>query len=159
MAISAEKRQFTIKPQPLTAAAFAPYGRVVQDEREDLQMQEGKFTARLMTVDRAPESIDRINRHLDHSQMFVPLRGDPTLLIVAPPDVSMAGFDASKIVGFRTDGTQTVIFHPGTWHIEPRALGKDACQVINVQTDVFREHTELLHLEEDCNVNVRLELD
>jgi ureidoglycolate hydrolase len=111
-----------------------------------------------MTVRRAPDTIDRINRHLDHSQMFVPLAGDPTVLIVAPPDVPMQRFDAGRIAAFRTDGTQTVIFHPGTWHIEPRALGKDECNVINVQTDIFREHTELLHLEEDCGVRVRLEI-
>jgi ureidoglycolate hydrolase len=120
-------------------------------------MQEGRFTARLMTVSRAPQTLDRINRHLDHSQMFVPLRGDPTVLIVAPPDVPVDGFDASKIAAFVTDGTQPVIFHPGTWHIEPRALGKDTCQVVNVQTDVFRLHTQLIHLD-DLGVTVRLEV-
>ena len=158
MAATSALKQVTVKAQPLAPEAFAPYGRVVEAERQELIMTEGKFTARLMTVRRAPDTIDRINRHLDHSQMFVPLAGDPTVLIVAPPDVPMQRFDAGRIAAFRTDGTQTVIFHPGTWHIEPRALGKDECNVINVQTDIFREHTELLHLEEDCGVRVRLEI-
>ena len=70
------KRSVTIKAQPLTAEAFAPYGRVVKAEREALQMEEGKFTARLMTVRRVPERIDHINMHTDHSQMFVPLAGE-----------------------------------------------------------------------------------
>ena len=159
MTATAAQQEITVKVRPLTAEAFAPYGRVVESDREDLIMQEGKFTARLMTVRRAPATIERINRHMDHSQMFVPLRGDPTVVIVAPPDVPMQPFDASKIVAFRADGTQTFIFHPGTWHIEPRALAKDECQLINVQTDVFRNHTELLHLQEDCGVTVRLEVD
>ena len=159
MAAIGEQREVVVKAQRLTPEAFAPYGRVVESDRQDLLMQEGKFTARLMTVQRAPETLDRINRHRDHSQMFVPLGGDPTVLIVAPPDVPVAGFDARRIAAFRTDGRQTVIFHPGTWHIEPRALGKDTCQVINVQTDVFRAHTDLLHLEQDCGVRVRLEVE
>ncbi len=159
MAVStADLERVTIKARPLTPEAFAPYGRVVGEPREPLLMQEGQFTARLMTVRRAPETVDRINRHLDHSQMFVPLNGDRLVVIVAPPDVPMEGFDATKIAAFVTDGKTAFLFHPGTWHIEPRALDKDACQVINVQTDVFREHTELLHLREDCNVEVRLQV-
>ena len=144
-AVEAQK-EITLHVQPLTPEAFAPYGRVVEDERQALQMQEGQFTARLMTVKRVPETVDRINRHMDHSQMFVPLNGDRTVLVVAAPDVPEEGFDAARIAAFVTDGRSTVIFHPGTWHIEPRALGKDSCQVINVQTDVFREHTELVKL-------------
>ena len=140
------QREITLKVQPLTVEGFAPFGRVVTDERESLQMQEGHFTARLMTVQRAPQTVDHINRHMDHSQMFVPLNGDRTVLVVAAPDVPEEGFDAARIAAFATDGKSTVIFHPGTWHIEPRALDKDACQVINVQTDVFREHTELVKL-------------
>lgn len=149
-------KEITVQAQPLTPEAFAPYGRVVEAERQPLHMQTGTFTARLMTVKRVPETVDRINRHMDHSQMFVPLAGDPTVVIVAPPDVPMQGFDASKIAAFKTDGRQTIIFHPGTWHIEPRALDKDECQLINVQTDVFRDYTELLHLEDDCGVRVNL---
>ena len=158
MAAVETQSEVTLRVQPLTPEAFAPYGRVVQEEREDLVMQDGKFTARLMTVQRAPETIDRINRHMDHSQMFVPLNGDRTVLIVAPPGVPMDGFDATQMAAFATDGRQTVIFHPGTWHIEPRALGKESCQVVNVQTDVFRQHTELLHLQ-DRGMTVRLEFD
>jgi ureidoglycolate hydrolase len=83
--------------------------------------------------------------HTDHSQMFVPLAGDRLVVIVARPEEPAEGFDPEKIAAFVTDGTQTFIFHPGTWHIEPRSLDKDECQVINVQTDVFRDHTTLIH--------------
>lgn len=151
-------REVTLRVQPLTAEGFAPYGRVVSDDRQPLQMQEGQFTARLMTVSRAPATVDRINRHMDHSQMFVPLEGDRTVIVVAPPDVPMEGFDPDRIAAFTTDGKTTVIFHPGTWHIEPRALEKDECRVINVQTDVFREHTELIDLAGE-GLTVRLQLD
>jgi ureidoglycolate hydrolase len=111
-----------------------------------------------MTVQRVPPTVGRINRHMDHSQMFVPLSGDRTVVVVAPPDVPMEGFDAGRIAAFVTDGRTTIIFLPGTWHIEPRALEKDACQLINVQTDVFREHTELIDLAGE-GITVHLQVD
>src|SRR5215216_2584850 len=129
--MAATQEVVTVKVQPLTAEAFAPYGRVVEDQREDLIMQGGKFTARLMTVRRVPETIDHVNMHTDHSQMFVPLNGDRQVVIVAPPDQKGSSFDSSSVAAFITNGKQTFIFHPGTWHIEPRAVDKDNCQVIN----------------------------
>jgi len=149
-----QTRPITVKVQPLTAESFAPYGRVVGADREDLLMQRGKFTARLMTVRRVPETIDHVNMHTDHSQMFVPLAGDRQVVIVAPPVQPAEGFNPSSIAAFLTNGRQTFIFHPGTWHIEPRAADKDECQVINVQTDIFREYTTLIKLD----TPVRIEL-
>jgi ureidoglycolate lyase len=112
-----QTRPITVKVQPLTAEAFAPYGRVVESDREDLLMERGKFTARLMTVRRVPETVDHVNMHTDHSQMFVHLSGDKQVVIVAPPYQPAEGFDSSTIAAFLTNGKQTFIFHPGTWHI------------------------------------------
>ena len=150
----ATQQQIAVKVQPLTAEAFAPYGRVVENDREDLIMQRGKFTARLMTVRRVPETVDHVNMHTDHSQMFVPLNGDRQVVIVAPPEQPAEGFDPSSVAAFLTNGKQTFIFHPGTWHIEPRAADKDECQVINVQTDIFREHTTLIKLEPTVRIQL-----
>ncbi len=147
MTATAERTGVTIKVQPLTAEAFAPYGRVVENDRQPLQMQDGVFTARYMTVRRVPETVDHVNMHTDHSQMFVPLGGDKLVVIVSPPDQKAESFDPTSIAAFLADGTQTFIFHPGTWHIEPRAADKDTCDVINVQTDVFQKWTTLIHLE------------
>jgi ureidoglycolate lyase len=158
MTATGQLKEVTVKAQPLTPEAFAPYGRVVQDPRQPLIMQTGQYTARLMTVERAPRTINRINMHTDHSQMFVPLRGERLVVIVAPPDVPAENFDAEQIAAFITDGATAFIFHPGTWHIEPRAMDKDSCQVINVQTDIFRDYTTLISLA-DQGLKVNLQLD
>lgn len=155
MAVAQAQPDIIVRVQPLTAEAFAPYGRVVEpDQRQPLHMKEGQYTARLMTVESLPDRVTRINRHMDHSQMFVPLGGDPFVVVVAPPDEPGQGFDASTVVAFATNGRQTVIFDAGTWHIEPRSLEKPSCQVINVQTDVSPKHTELISIEEECGVAV-----
>jgi ureidoglycolate lyase len=152
MTTTAEPKAVTLKVEPLTVEAFAPFGRVVEGPREDLIMQEGKFTARLMTVKRVPEQVNHVNMHTDHSQMFVPLNGDRLVVIVAPPEQPAEGFDPSSIKAFLTNGSQTFIFHPGTWHIEPRAADKDECQVINVQTDIFRDFTTLIDVNPPARV-------
>ena len=143
----ATSNEVTVKVQPLTAESFAPYGRVLGADREDLIRTAGQFTARLMTVRRVPETVDHVNMHTDHSQMFVPLAGEKLVVIVAPPEQPAEGFDPASIAAFLTDGTQTFIFHPGTWHIEPRAAEKEEAQVINVQTEGFREYTTLIKLD------------
>ena len=55
--------------------------------------------------------------------MFVPLSGDRQVVIVAPPEQPAEGFDPSSIASFLTNGRQTFIFHPGTWHIEVTMTG------------------------------------
>lgn len=144
----------SVKVQPMTAAAFAPYGRVLESRKENLIQQEGTFTARLMTVRHVPETVDHVNMHTDHSQMFVPLSGERLVVIVAPPEQKAETFDPASIAAFLTDGRQTFIFHPGTWHIEPRAADRDEVQVVNVQTDVFQQYTHLIH-----HAPVRIVLD
>jgi len=148
--------EIVVEAQPLTPEAYAPYGRLIGPEREALLQQEGSFTARLMTVHRVPRVVTGVNRHRDHSQTFVPLGGAPTVLIVAPPEVPFEGFDPRKIVAFVNDAGYAFTFDPGTWHTEPRALAAEACDVINIQTDVSPQHTDLVRLEEDCGVRVVL---
>ncbi|HVG97899.1 MAG TPA: ureidoglycolate lyase [Chloroflexota bacterium] len=149
-------REVVVEARPLTPEAYAPYGRLIGPQREPLLQQEGSFTAKLMTVHRVPATLTGINRHRDHSQTFVPLAGAPTVLIVAPPDVPAEGFDPERIVAFVNRDGYAFTFDPGTWHTEPRALGADSCDLINIQTDVSPLHTDLLHLEADCGVRVVL---
>ena len=156
MATTTTARTVRVKAQPITAENFAPYGRLVTVERGGLSLREGHFTARLMTVERVPQRLNRINRHLDHTQLFIPLGGAPFAIFVAPPDEPAEGFDPRKIVAFTTNGQTAVIFHVGTWHIEPRALQADTCRLINVQSNVSLENTELVAIEDELGVTVEL---
>lgn len=150
------KRSIQISTQPITAENFAPFGRLITVDHDNLSLRDGCFTARLMTVERVPPRLTRINRHLDHTQLFIPLGGAPFAVFVAPPDEPLNGFDPRKIAAFTTNGETAIVFHVGTWHIEPRAVDADSCQLINVQSNVSREHTELLSIEDELGVTVEL---
>lgn len=118
----------TIRPEPLTAAAFAPFGDVLDatgdfrpinaglchrhHDRARLDFGDGgRAGISVFNADpRAlPYSFDLIERHPDGSQAFLPMSQHPFLVIVAtsPADAPRA---------FLTSGAQGINLHRGTWH-------------------------------------------
>lgn len=154
----ASPTRVVIRAQRLTEEAFRPYGRIVGTSREPLTATDTPFAANLVHLRRVGGTIDYINRHLDHSQMFVPLLPIPVVVVVAPPEQPMIGFDPGSIVAFIADGTQAFILGVGTWHIEPRALASDHCPMVNVQTTGYRAHTEIIGFA-DSGLEIGLEID
>ena len=117
-----------IKPEPLTAAAFAPFGDVL-DASGDFRLINAGLCRRhhdRATLDFGPKGragisifkaeprslpyvFDLIERHPDGSQAFIPMSADPFLVIVATDP-------AATPRAFLTDGTQGINLHRGTWH-------------------------------------------
>ncbi len=117
-----------IKPEPLTAAAFAPFGDVLdatgdfrlinaglcQRHHDRATLDFGPAGRAGISVFKAearslPYAFDLIERHPDGSQAFLPMTADPFLVIVA------TGPDATPRA-FLTSGTQGINLHRGTWH-------------------------------------------
>ena len=119
--------------EPLTAAAFAPFGRVIEasDAAVQLDINQGHAVRydRLAEVDvvegggsgvislfRAQPLAEPVlkvfERHPLGSQSFVPLSGRPYLVAVAPP----GAFDPAAVRVFRAEGHQGVHYAKGTWH-------------------------------------------
>lgn len=118
----------TIRTEPLTADAFAPYGEVL-DATGDFRLinaglcrrhhdraaldfgPDGRagisvFKAALRAL---PYDFDLIERHPDGSQAFIPMSEHPFLVIVSD------GPDAVPRA-FLTDGAQGINLRRGTWH-------------------------------------------
>ena len=120
-------------PEPLTTAAFAPFGSVISASDDAVQIEINQRHAvrydRLAEVDvadgggTAAISIFRakplaalelkvFERHPLGSQAFVPLSGRSYLVAVAP-----AGeLDPPNIQVFRAQPDQGVQYHKGVWH-------------------------------------------
>ena len=118
----------TLKPELLTAAAFAPFGDVL-DATGDFRLINDGLCHRhhdRATLDFGPDarpglsvfhaepralpySFDLIERHPDGSQAFLPMTEHPFLVIVAtsPGHTPRA---------FLTNGAQGINLHRGTWH-------------------------------------------
>ena len=122
-----------LSPEPLTAEAFAPFGRVIEAGATavKLDINEGhavRYDA-LAAVDVADGGgrpvislfrarplgefvLKTFERHPLGSQSFVPLNGRPYLVAVAPP----GAFEPAAVRLFRAEGQQGVHYRKGTWH-------------------------------------------
>ena len=121
----------TIRTEPLTAAAFAPFGEVLEAEgapdriinrglcgrwhdRAALDFGDGRAGVSVFLAEaRAlPYLLDLLERHPDGSQAFLPMHGHPWLVTVAP--------DAGGIPGtpraFLAAPGQGINLRRGTWH-------------------------------------------
>ena len=118
----------TIRTEPLTAEAFAPFGDVLaatgdfrlinaglcrrHHDRATLDFgPEGRAGISIFNaVPRAlPYEFDLIERHPEGSQAFLPMHALPFLVIVATDP-------AATPRAFVTDGAQGINLHRGTWH-------------------------------------------
>ena len=120
-----------ISAQPLTAAAFAPYGDVLDATGDFRLINEGlcqRYHDRAK-LDFGPETsgahlgisifnaeprslpyrFDLIERHPQGSQAFLPMTANPFLVIV-----SLGPDHAPR--AFLTNGAQGINLHRGTWH-------------------------------------------
>ena len=129
-----------IRPQPLTAAAFAGFGDVIEAGGASELINRGtsrQFTdlARIdvaaeggsprISIYRAspfelPLTIAMLERHPLSSQLFMPLHGERFLIVVAQAGPAV---EVSAVRAFVTDGRQGVNYHRGTWHHPFIALG------------------------------------
>lgn len=123
-----------LSPRPLTRAAFAPFGDVIELEGAEHFAINGGTTTRFHDLARIDTSTDGgrpllslfraqptsrpfrvrlMERHPLGSQAFVPLAPRPFLVLVAPPG---APPDPSSLVLFVTQGFQGVNYARGVWH-------------------------------------------
>src|SRR5579862_10062255 len=84
---------YTVKAEPLTEEAFAPFGQVIDRGDMVMELRDGEvFHLNVLHYDRLPLRCDHLNRHHKATQALVALAGKPTLLVVAP-----AAYDFSTI--------------------------------------------------------------
>jgi len=117
--------------EPLTHAAFAPFGDVLDvtgapdkrinqgmcgryHDRATLDFADGKagislFKAKARSF---PILLDMMERHPKGSQAFIPMSMDPFVVVVAPDDNGKPGQPRA----FVTTAGQGVNYHRNTWH-------------------------------------------
>jgi len=137
-------RLILIKPVPLTAEAFAPYGDVIEASagaeqkiinhgnsiryhdlaRLDLVAGGGRPSVNIFrsTPLPRPVNIRVMERHPLSSQLFFPLSSRPYLVVVA----AKGAFETGNIRAFLAGPGQGVNYHAGVWHHYSLALKEPA---------------------------------
>lgn len=127
------KRDMTrvIPVKPLNAAAFSPFGEILDASGEPDEIINRGLCGRfhdLATIDLSdgragislfkaqprtlPYTLDMMERHPDGSQAFIPMSLDPFLVIVAPDVAGKPG----RPLAFVTAPGQGINLFRGTWH-------------------------------------------
>lgn len=123
-----------LKARPLTAAAFAPYGDVLEVPARDGEPMNQGWAQRYRDVadvdiddetgavaislvrsqaDTAPVVLRLVERHPLGSQIFMPLSANPFIVVVGPAGEVLA---PDQLLAFVTNGQQGVNYHKGVWH-------------------------------------------
>jgi len=131
-----------LRPEPLTAAGFAPYGDVIESEASGFRWINAGTAKRYETRARIevtahggrplvsifeaqprafPLPVTLLERHPWSSQAFFPLQERPFLIVVAAEGAAPL---ATRIRSFLSSGRQGVNYRPQTWHHPLLALGE-----------------------------------
>ena len=121
----------SLKIQPITRAAFAPFGEVIDTsgapdkiinqglcgryhDRATLDCSSGRVGVSLFKAEARtlPLALHMVERHPDGSQLFIPMSEHGFLVIVAP---DQNGTPAEPLAFITTPG-QAINFYRGTWH-------------------------------------------
>lgn len=130
-----------LRIRPLSKAAFAPYGDLIEADPATVRLINGGTTERFHALARAdvegegagviinifrgqprafPYKIDMMERHPHGSQSFSPLSNAPFLVVVSPDEGGRPGSPEA----FLAQGHQGVNYHRGTWHHPLMVLDK-----------------------------------
>jgi ureidoglycolate lyase len=117
----------TLVAEPISAAAFAPYGKLVEpmpdgapagDVDQALDLSGGRPRFYIMALEHRALTVSRITRHTRATQVLAAVGGGSWLLAVAPPGEASEP-DPAAIRAFLIPGTVAVLLSCGTWHAGP----------------------------------------
>jgi ureidoglycolate lyase len=148
-----------IRAEPLTEAAFAPFGQVLATGDAVMELRGGEvFHLNVLHYDRVPLRCDHLNRHHKATQALVALAGKPTLLVVAEAQYDFSTPDhLAHVRAFACDGSAGVNLSLGTWHWGPYPI-TDYVDLVNVQGRGFADDNEIAYLERDHGAVVEVVL-
>lgn len=118
----------TLPVSPLTAAAFAPFGVVIEPkpdgapfsaEESVLDVSGGTPRFYIMSLEDKPATFTGITRHRRTTQTLLGVGGGEWLLAVAPPTADDTPPAIDEIRAFRIPGGSAVTLRKGTWHSGP----------------------------------------
>ncbi len=151
--------RLSLKIEPLTREAFAPFGVVLHPSgRERLPVntygdklnlfRESFETDQpiewfIVEGKRRPMSALFLERHMQISQTFIPMNGDGFLTIVAPPGVrdeasGLPAYDQTR--AFYVPGHMAIQLHRGTWHENPFPLKDGQWFLVTSHAALTRGH-------------------
>lgn len=142
-----QEDELIITAEPLTAAAFAPFGAVLEaavegrrqyfdavlgDERAAAKPR--LWTSRVPIAERLPVPCETLEHHPCSSQTFIPMSVSRYLLALAP-SLADGSPDVSRLRAFVGHAGQGVTYRAGAWHHSILALDEPALFAVLIWQD------------------------
>jgi ureidoglycolate hydrolase len=135
-----------VRPEPLTASAWAPFGWLPvedtdpEDGRHRLEFLWGDVHVNVIghtleELSRSPGALrcEAMFRHDTHTQVLMSLDHE-AVIAVAPAAVGMDdGAALANVRAFVLPPLRSVVLHRGTWHWGPYPMAADGVRLFNVQ--------------------------
>ncbi len=162
-------RTIPLDPEPLTRAAWAPFGWLPVADTDPL---DPTFTyefawgdPHVNVISHTADEIghtdaglvcDGFYRHDTHTQVLLPLDVD-SVIAVAPAGVEFADpADLDAVRAFRLVPLEGLVLARGTWHWGPFPLGAAPVRLFNVQGKRYAEDNR--HVDLGARADVRFEV-
>jgi ureidoglycolate lyase len=120
---------FEISIEPLTPAAFLPFGQVIgaSDQAPDYSADllrgwhvdyeaEGETTVLFIHYEQGPLACDALERHFKVTQSFIALADAPSVMVVAAPTPGSALPRLEDVRAFYVPGACGIMLWKATWH-------------------------------------------
>ncbi len=159
MSADGSTKVWVVIPEPLTEAAWAPFGWLpVADvdprdgeQRMTFEWQDahvnliGHARAEVPQTDRGLRC-EMLFRHDTHTQALMPLNV-PAVIAVAPSAVEFdREGDGAAVRVFRIEPLQSLVLHRGTWHWGPFPIDGPEVRLFNVQGLRYAEDNRCVDL-------------
>ncbi len=151
-------------PQPLTQAAFAPYGEVLEAPEGfgrtyfETRLANGRkgaapslSMARIEPVAGLPITAVQMERHEFSSQSFIPIEPARWLVIVAPTAAD-GGPDAARALAFLPGPGQGITYGMNVWHHPMTVIGTPARFAIMMWLERSKTDEEFVKLAQPFEV-------
>jgi ureidoglycolate lyase len=163
-----EPRLVTVRAEPLTAVAWAPFGALPVDDtdpddpvRIEFEWADPHVNYLSHTYDEVEHTergarCDRMYRHDTHTQTLMPIDRD-SIVAVAPAAVDFADpADLDTIRAFRLRPLDCFVLARGTWHWGPFPIEPGAVRMLNLQGRRYAEDNAHVDLAPRATVEVVL---
>ncbi len=149
--------------EPLSAAAFAPFGTVIErpnaeatasgpgfqwfGELVDLQGGSQPYAVGIVSLTPAPLRFDWAERHEQTDELIVPMGGG-CLIYVGPADAADLSTALDQVRVFRLAPGQAALLRPGVWHGAPLAESAALDVLIVLLHHTGRQDTRIVRFEQ-----------
>ena len=154
-----EPQVHAVTAEPLTSAAWQPFGQVIGRDECALELRDGaEFHLDVLSYEWRALRCDHLNRHHTASQALIPLGGAPAVVVVAPSEVDFSEpAHLATIRAFTISGDVGINLAIGTWHWGPYPVGP-VVHLANVQARDVTNDNEIAYLERDLDVVIEVVL-